>query len=249
MLPAVSSGVYERSGVRMHYRVLGEGPPMVLVHGLSGSSRWWRRNLRALTRRHRVYALDLSGYGAARRQRALSVRESAALIADWLEAENLQDITLIGHSMGGHICIRVAAGHPQRIENLVLVCASGLLKASAYRTALNLPRALVTGRKRFVPRILTDALMAGPLNLWRNASDLLKDSVQDCLPMITSRTLVVWGERDALVPLPLGELLARSIAGAQLAVIPHAGHVVMVDAPDEFNTAVLTFVDGPQGAG
>lgn len=233
----------------MHYRVLGEGPPVVLVHGLSGSSRWWRRNLRALTRRHQVYALDLSGYGSARRQRALSVRESAALIADWLEAEGLQRITLIGHSMGGHICIRVAAGHPQRIENLVLVCASGLLKASAYRTALNLPRALITGRKRFVPRILTDALLAGPLNLWRSASDLLKDSVQDCLPLITARTLVVWGERDALVPLQLGELLARSIAGARLEIIPHAGHVVMVDAPEAFNAAVLGFVDGPQASG
>ncbi len=222
---------------------------MVLVHGLSGSSRWWRRNLDALTQSHRVYSLDLSGYGSARRQRALSVRESAALIVDWLEAENLHGITLVGHSMGGHICIRVAAGHPQRIENLVLVCASGLLKASAYRTALNLPRALVTGRKRFVPRILTDALLAGPLNLWRNASDLLKDSVQDCLPLISSRTLVVWGERDVLVPLPLGELLAESIAGAQLAVIPRAGHVVMVDAPEAFNAAVLNFVDGPQDAG
>lgn len=229
----------------MHYRVSGEGPPMVLVHGLSGSSRWWRRNLKALARRHRVYSLDLSGYGAARRQRALSVRDSAALIGDWLEAEQLSEVTLVGHSMGGHICIRVAAGHPGRVENLVLVCASGLLKASAYRTALNLPRALITGRKRFVPRILTDALLAGPLNLWRNASDLLKDSVQDCLPLISSRTLVVWGERDALVPLPLGVLLAESIQGARLEVIPGAGHVVMVDAPEQFNAAVLNFVDGP----
>lgn len=233
----------------MHYRVSGEGSPVVLVHGLSGSSRWWRRNLDALTRHHRVYSLDLSGYGSSRRQRALTVRDSAALIGDWLEAEQLSAVTLIGHSMGGHICIRVAAGHPQRIENLVLVAASGLLKASAYRTALNLPRALVTGRKRFVPRILTDALLAGPLNLWRNARDLLKDSVKDCLPLITCRTLVVWGERDALVPLPLGELLASSIAGARLETIPHAGHVVMVDAPEEFNAAVLHFVDGPQASG
>ncbi|MDV6374038.1 alpha/beta fold hydrolase [Deinococcus arenicola] len=245
----MSSGVYERSGVKLHYRVSGEGPPMVLVHGLSGSGRWWRRNLPALTQHHRVYSLDLSGYGAARRQRALSVRESAALIASWLEAEDLHNITLIGHSMGGHICIRVAAGYPQRIQNLVLVCASGLLKASAYRTALNLPRALITGRKRFVPRILTDALLAGPLNLWRSASDLLKDSVLDCLPQITARTLVVWGERDALVPLPLGKLLAESIPGAHLTVIPHAGHVVMVDAPEPFNAAVLNFVDGPQASG
>ncbi|CAM3721445.1 alpha/beta fold hydrolase [Deinococcus frigens] len=233
----------------MHYRVTGEGSPIVLVHGLSGSGRWWRRNLKGLSQRHRVYSLDLSGYGTARRQRALSVRECAALIASWLDAEDLRDITLIGHSMGGHICIRVAARHPQRIANLVLVCASGLLKANAYRTALNLPRALITGRKRFVPRILTDALLAGPLNLWRNASDLLKDSVQDCLPLITSRTLVVWGERDALVPLPLGEMLARSITGAQLKVIPHAGHVVMVDAPEAFNAAVLEFVGGPQASG
>ena len=240
---------FEHGTMKLHYRSTGRGDPVVLIHGLSGSTGWWRYNVPVLALKYRVYLLDLVGYGHGRRQRALGLEGDVALIGAWMAALNLSRVALMGHSMGGHVALRLAAQHPERVNRLVLVCASGLLKASAYRTALNLPRALVTGRKRFVPRILTDALLAGPLNLWRNASDLLKDSVQDCLPMITSRTLVVWGERDALVPLPLGELLARSIAGAQLAVIPHAGHVVMVDAPDEFNAAVLTFVDGPQGAG
>ncbi len=243
MVTGVSSGVFQRAGVRLHHRVWGAGPPVVLVHGLSGSGRWWRRNVAALQQRHTVYVLDLSGYGAARRQRALGVREAAALIGDWLEDTDLRGVSLVGHSMGGHICVHVAARCPDRLDNLVLVCASGLLRTSAYRVALQLPRALITGRKRFVPRILTDALRAGPLNLWRNARDLLRDSIQDLLPLIRARTLVIWGERDALVPVELGAVLARSIPGARFEVIPRAGHVVMVDAPAAFNATLLAFLD------
>lgn len=166
----------------------------------------------------------------------------AALVAAWMEAENLRDVTLVGHSMGGHISMHVAALAPDRVRNLVLVCASGLLRSQAYRTALHLPRAALIGRKRFLTRVLTDAVRAGPLNLWRNAVDLLNDSVQDSLPLIRARTLIIWGERDVLVPLTLGQLLREALPGSRLEVIERAGHIVMVDAPQRFNRLLLDFM-------
>ncbi|WP_243398085.1 alpha/beta fold hydrolase [Deinococcus koreensis] len=220
----------------------GRGRPIVLIHGLSGSSRWWRRNLSALTREHQVFVLDLTGYGSARRQRALGVRASARIVAEWLRQSALTEVTLIGHSMGGHIAIHVAALAPQRVDTLILAGASGLLKVPLYRSVLNLPRALVSGRKRFLPQVFGDALRAGPLNLLRSGRDLLKDSVQDILPEIQARTLIIWGERDALVPLPVGQMLAGAIRGARLEVIPRAGHIVMVDDAERFNTLVLDFI-------
>ncbi|GAA5446692.1 2-hydroxy-6-oxo-2,4-heptadienoate hydrolase [Deinococcus depolymerans] len=215
---------------------------MVLVHGLSGSRGWWRYNIPALRPSHRVYSLELSGYGYARRQRSLGVRDMAGLITAWMDAEQLQDVTLVGHSMGGHICMHVAAMAPGRVRNLVLVCASGLLRAQSYRTALHLPRAALIGRKGFLGRVLTDAVRAGPRNLWRNAVDLLSDSVQDSLPRIRARTLIIWGERDVLVPLTLGQLLHASIPHSRLEVISRAGHIVMVDAPRRFNALLLEFM-------
>ncbi|GAA5512201.1 putative non-heme bromoperoxidase BpoC [Deinococcus carri] len=233
---------FRSRGASLSYDLTGQGDPIVLVHGLSGSAHWWRRNIPALSAAHRVYVLDLAGYGQAWRQRSLGVREAAALIAAWMDSLDLHRVTLIGHSMGGHISMHVAALRPARVQNLVLACASGLLRASPYRVALNLPRAALTGRLTFVPRILGDAVRSGPRNLWRSAADLLRDSVQDLLPELRARTLVIWGGRDALVPPALGRALAAAIPGARYEEIPRAGHVVMVDAPARFNALVLDFL-------
>ncbi|ACO46065.1 putative hydrolase or acyltransferase [Deinococcus deserti VCD115] len=233
---------FQAAQATLHVQKTGDGPPVVLIHGLSGSSRWWRRNIPALSREHQVFVLDLVGYGRAWRQRALSVQAASQLIADWLETEDLSDVTLIGHSMGGHIALRAAALAPERVDRLVLACASGLLKTSPTRAALKLPHAMMVGRPSFVPRIMADALRAGPLNLWHGASDLLRDSVHDLLPQISARTLVIWGARDVLVPVALGRTLAAAIPGAEYHEIPRAGHVVMVDAPETFNRLVLSFM-------
>ncbi|MFD1730435.1 alpha/beta fold hydrolase [Deinococcus malanensis] len=173
---------FQAAQATLHIQKTGVGPPVVLIHGLSGSSRWWRHNVPALSQEHQVFVLDLAGYGRAWRQRALSVQAASRLIADWLVAEDLVEVTLVGHSMGGHIALRVAALLPERVDRLVLACASGLLKTSPTRAALRLPHAMLVGRPSFVPRIMADALRAGPMNLWHGASDLLRDSVQDLLP-------------------------------------------------------------------
>lgn len=242
MLGRVRALQFRARGATLRYDATGHGDPIVLVHGLSGSSRWWRHNVPALAGAHRVYVLDLAGYGQARRQRSLGVRAAADLIAAWLDHLDLRNVTLIGHSLGGHISMHVAARRPERVRVLVLACASGLLRDRLYRVALHLPRAVLTGRVTFVPRILADAARSGPLNLWRSTRDLLKDSVQDLLPGLTARTLVIWGGRDALVPPSLGRALAAAIPGARYEEIPRAGHVVMVDAPGEFNALVLDFL-------
>ncbi|MFC6590966.1 alpha/beta fold hydrolase [Deinococcus lacus] len=181
-------------GATLRYRVLGDGPPLVLIHGLSGSSRWWRRNLAALSQEHRVYVLDLAGYGsAARLQRSLGVRDAATLIAAWLESAELREVTLVGHSMGGQIATHVATVARPRVRALVLACASGLLEGNFYSNARNLPRAMMTGRPSFIPVIMADALRAGPVNMVRNTLDLLSDSVAELLPELDLPTLVVWG--------------------------------------------------------
>lgn len=234
---------FTHDGAHLSVRRTGGGPPIVLVHGLSGSTRWWRLNVPALKQEHSVYSLDLSGYGLSRGRPSRTVREAAALIAAWLDDRDLRDVTLIGHSMGGQISLHVAAQRPDRVTSLVLVCASGLLRANPARTALHLPRAAWLGDRRFIGRIVLDGLRAGPLNLWRNATDLLRDSVQDILPLIRMPTLIIWGERDILVPLTVGELLHAALPGSRFEVIPRAGHVAMVDAPEQFNTLVLDFLN------
>lgn len=237
---------FEFDGATLHISSEGRGSPVILVHGLSGSGQWWRHNTPVFAHQYGVHVIDLAGYGRARRQKALGVRAAARVIAAWLEHAGLENVTLIGHSMGGHISLHVAALAPQRVTRLILASASGLLRRRFRESVLALPQALVVGRKRFLTQILGDAWRAGPRNLLISSRDLLRDSVIDILPLITVPTLIIWGARDVLVPLTIGEMLVEMIEGSRLVVIPGAGHVVMVDAATTFNRLVLDFLAEPR---
>lgn len=238
----IQRGEFRQGAASLNYTRSGQGRPVVLIHGLSGSKRWWRHNVQALSRAFTVYVLDLSGYGTARRQPALGVRAAADLVAAWLQAEHLQDVALVGHSMGGQIALHVALRLPEQVGALVLVGASGLLVSTPLRRMAQLPRAALVSRKDFLPRILLDAARAGPRNLWSSTVDLLRDSVRDLLPLVKARTLIVWGALDPLVPVAFASVLHEAIPGAALRVFPRAGHVVMVDAAEDFNREVLAFL-------
>ncbi len=89
-------------GHAVHYRVVGTGEPVILVHGLSGSTRWWARNVPALAKRYRVHLVDLQGFGAMRRyRRSFILAEAASSLLAWMDALDLPWVHLVGHSMGG----------------------------------------------------------------------------------------------------------------------------------------------------
>ena len=243
--------VYTSGGRRLYYRQsglpAGEGRPIVLIHGLSGSRRWWRYNLPALEAVGTVYVVELVGFGSVRRwQRAIGVQEAASLVAAWLDDLKMHGVTLIGHSMGGQISLRVAALRPNRVSRLVLAAASGLLHRAWWKVAAHLPDAMRRGRLDFVPTILADGARAGLPNLVRSGRDLLSDDVTDLLPTIEQPTLVIWGGQDVLLPPDLGQRLAAGIRQSRLVLLPRAGHVLMVDAAADFNREVLAFLDLPQ---
>jgi pimeloyl-ACP methyl ester carboxylesterase len=243
--------LYTSGSRRLYYRQsgldAGLAEPLILIHGLSGSRRWWRYNLPALEAVRCVYVVELVGFGSVRRrQRSLGVQDAAALVAEWMDALNLTCATVIGHSMGGQISLRVAALRPDRVGRLVLAASSGLLHRAWWQVAAQLPLAMRRGRLDFVPTILADGARAGLPNLIRSSRDLLRDDVTDILPQIVQPTLVIWGENDVLLPPALGRAIAAGIACSHFVLLPHAGHVLMVDSPYEFNREVLAFLAQPE---
>jgi pimeloyl-ACP methyl ester carboxylesterase len=232
----------------IYYQVAGEGEgePVVLVHGLSASSRWWVRNIPALAQRYQVYLLDLPGFGTMRRfRRRFVLDELASGIVAWMEALGIKQAHLIGHSMGGYICLRIAAQHPERIKRLVLVSPAGIPHIrSVYGYTIPLLVAFRNFKLSFFSILVSDALRAGPPTILRAAQDLLTKDIRDCLKDITAPTLLVWGEHDSLVPPVFGTILRQEINDARLLVLKKAGHVSMFDQAEQFNTAVLGFLAG-----
>jgi pimeloyl-ACP methyl ester carboxylesterase len=219
---------------------------VVLVHGLSGSTRWWRPVIPALAARYRVYMANLPGFGSFRRRGPLlPLSQAFAWVEAWMRAVGMGRAHLVGHSMGGYIALRVAVSASELVDRLVLVDAAGLpVHASLLGRA---PPLVHAGRRlapTFLPVLAVDALRAGPLTLLRAGRDLLTQDVTPYLPEVAAPTLLIWGAEDVLVPLGHALEMRRTIPRSRLIVLPGAGHVPMYDRPEEFNRVLLSFLAG-----
>jgi pimeloyl-ACP methyl ester carboxylesterase len=119
---------------------LGEGPPMVFVHGLSGSWPNWLEQLPVLAREHRVVALDLPGFGSSPMPSGeISIARYARLLDGLLDQLGIDAAAVVGNSMGGFIAAELAIAFPQRVERLVLISAAGISTYADPRTARAMP--------------------------------------------------------------------------------------------------------------
>ena len=214
-------------GLAVRYQAGGSGPPVVLVHGLAGSTRWWATTIPALLPHYHVLLVDLPGFGGLRgRAYRFVLAEAAAWLRAWMGALGLPAVHLVGHSMGGYLAMEVAARWPAAVNRLVLVDAAGVpagrsMVRQAPRLAVELPRV----RPRFWPVLIADAWRAGPRTLWGAARDIVAADVRPQLAGIRAPTLLVWGARDLLVPPAAGRRLRAAIPGARLLILPAAGHI------------------------
>lgn len=232
---------------RIHAAHGGAGPPVVLLHGLSGSRRWWRYTVPALEGRFRVHVPEMVGFGASRgAPRQPGIPEMARLLLHWLDALDVERTAFVGHSMGAQVGIHMAARWPDRIHRLVLASAAGVprtlspLAAASFAADLAWPRSW--GRATFLPTIAADAARAGPRTLTRTLRHILADDVRPLLARVRVPTLLVWGRHDPVTPLDDGELMAREIPDARLVVLDRAAHNPMADRPGPFNRAILGFL-------
>lgn len=232
-------------GSRIFYRETGSGSPVILIHGLSGSGRWWQQNIDFLARSHHVYVIDLVGFGRSGRQR-FQLAGAADLLAKWMEQLSIEKATLIGHSMGGFISIDLASSYPEKVERLVVVDAPALpLDRNRAKTALRLIRAVLEMPRPFLPILFGDGWQAGPRTVYLAAHELLGSDISHKLSRVRVPTLVIWGDRDWLVPLNIGVRLYDRLPCADFVVLDHAGHNPMWDRPDLFNPLVETFLQKP----
>jgi pimeloyl-ACP methyl ester carboxylesterase len=236
------------AGQRVRYLVAGAGDPVVLVHGLSASTHWWIRNVPELARHYRVYLVDLPGFGTMHfplpRSRFV-LANAASWLVGWMEAVGLKRAHLIGHSMGGYICMQIAAHFPEKVSRLVLVAPA--IRPQVRTVAgyfLPLLNGLRYSTPSFMPILLFDALRAGPLTLLQTTRDLIALDVQEEIQAVSAPTLLVWGENDTLVPSSLAYILHKEIAHSSLIMLKRAGHVCMYDCYHDFNTAILMFLRG-----
>lgn len=259
-------------GTGMHLIERGSGPPLLMIHGFGGSTFSFRHQIGPLSAHRRVIALDLPGFGLSDRPDSspLSHTAQADRLREFIDRMEIERADVLGMSMGGAIALRLAAAYPERVERLLLVATPwpgqprGVPLYPLSRPLLPVAQALLLARPRalrrrlagmvYDPTFVTDPVWQGyhgPLRLRGTAAAHLHmiDGVRDDLPLdpatIATRTLLLWGDADPIVPLSVGHRLHATLPDARLEVVPRAGHLVLEEQPAASTAIIERFLATP----
>ncbi len=229
---------------RMHYSVAGDGPPLVLVHGLNGSGENWTGILPALQQAgFRVYLVDLLGHGRSEQPDIdYSMPLQAEALHSFLEGERLGPVNLVGISMGGWVSLKLAATWPQAVHALILIDSAGTTLQTDVDPKLFEPQneshlqqllAILTPHPPQLPGFLArDFIRFLQSYGWvthRAVQSMFSgaDLVDDQLGQIPAPTLIVWGQEDQLIPLSSGQYLHQHLKGSEIETYPGCGHLIL----------------------
>ena len=233
------------AGYSLHYRIIGTGPPLVLIHGYGVSGRIWQPTLRYLAQQHQVLAVDLPGHGYSTYVNPWRLREIAPVLARWLRELHLPPVALLGQSTGGSVAIHLAASAPELVERLILVSSIGVpLQAGLLRlTIRSVYSFFQPGNGTYPLALIPDVLLPRPRLFWQAAREVAHSDFRAELASITMPTLIIWGKHDALIPISIGHALQAALPHARFVILPNCGHRPMLAEPEAFSKIILEFLE------
>lgn len=246
----------------LYYEARGSGPPVVFLHGFSLDRRMWSAEAAALADSHRVILYDQRGHG--RSPAPEEPFEPSQDLASVLDALAVERAVLVGLSSGAEVAIDFAVRFPERVAGLVLASPglSGYRPQGSFDWMGPVMAALREGDAReATERWLETPLMALPgapeadakmraivrdnADIWTQSPELRRPfdpPAIDRLEGIAVPTLVIVGEEDLVDTRHVGSILAERIPDAELRIIPGAGHLVNLAAPETFRDALAAFL-------
>ena len=251
------------NGIEMYYEITGEGPPLLLIHGLGSSVRDWEFQIPVFKNHYQVITLDLRGHGRSSKPKGpYSIRGFADDVVSLLKSLHLESVHVLGISMGTSVGFELVLGYPEMVRTFIGV-----------NMGVSLPVKTLQEKWAFWKRTLIVKLLSmkkmgevlGPMlfpdpsqkNLQKMVADrwaendkksyiaamnALKNwSVAESLSQIHVPTLIIASDGD-YTSVQLKREYVSKIPSARLIVIEHAHHAVPVEKPEEFNAIVLEFL-------
>jgi 2-hydroxymuconate-semialdehyde hydrolase len=254
-----------------NYHDVGTGAPLLLLHGSGpGVSAWanWRSTVPQLSPRFRVLAPDLAGFGYTRVPADIEYGRAVWVgqIVDFLDAVDVERVSVVGNSFGGSLALGLAIGHPERIDRLVLMgsvgvpfrLTDGLDQVWGYQPSIESMGRLMRDLFAYDPTLVTDDLVRmrfeasvrpgaqeafssmfpPPRQRWVDALAHHEDDVR----AIPHPTLLVHGRNDKVIPLTTTMTLLDWIDDSRAHIFGRCGHWTQIERASEFGALVAAFV-------
>jgi 3-oxoadipate enol-lactonase len=264
---ALQTGYLETGGTKIYYEVMGEGHPLVLIHGINIDRRMWDFSFAELAKHYRVIRYDLRGFGnTAMTEAPFSNYDDLDALLSHLGIEKAH---LCGLSFGGYTALEYTIAHPEKVEKLI-VCASALIghppspeRIKAREEFMEIVKSGDVERGientiqqwLFGPGQTGERIAPEVYNLFRemtvhafslpqvqNAPKFIEPPVIERLGEIKVPTLVLTGELDYIDFTRIAEKLAREIENAKHISLPNAAHLFPMELPERFNELVFEFL-------
>ena len=249
---------------------MGNGEPVILLHGYFYDSLQWSKNLEALARDFKIYTLDLWGFGySTRNPMDYSYQLYASQLLKFMDTLGIEKASLVGQSMGGGTAILFCTQHPERVNKLVLVASGGLPNPpSLVMRIACLPgigeflfnlkgsrRGVLKANFIYDKNKLTDGYVEAVTRfhkvkgttevllkvLRKQFWDTLSEEIHT-LGKMGLPILIVWGRQDKSIPVKLAQEMHRFLKGSRLEIIDQAGHCPNDEQPEVFNRLAIQFL-------
>jgi pimeloyl-ACP methyl ester carboxylesterase len=244
-----TTGFASVNGVRLFYATIGEGPPVVLLHGGLANSDYWGLQVAALAPRHRVILVDSRGHGRSTRDaRPFGYDLMADDVVALLDTMHIDRADIVGWSDGGIIGLDLAIRHPDRVGRVFAFAANTRTAGVTPNVEKNPTFAAFIARAGDDYRRLSatpgeyDAFVAQISRMWATQPNWTDAQLRS----IRAPVLIADGDHDEAIVRAHTEYIARTIPAAGLLILPNASHFAFLQDPTLFNAAVLDFLDAPR---
>jgi pimeloyl-ACP methyl ester carboxylesterase len=246
-------------GQSIRYFEAGQGPAVILLHGLGSVKEVWLASFGALSSNYHVYALDQIGFGHSNKPLLdYKIGTWVDYLQAFMQSQNISKASLVGNSLGGWIALDFTVQHPEMVDKLVLVDAAGLawsqggpvveLNPSSVPETRALLESLFYNKKivtdEFVQNVFANHMRNNDgYTIQRTLASFAQAPFEDeKLKSVHAPTLVVWGRQDQLINVDRAEKFHAGIPGSKLVVFDQCGHVPQIEKAEEFNKALLDFL-------
>lgn len=250
----------EVDGYNICYKITGSGEEtVVMLQGWGTDLGVYDSVANAINDKYRFVQFDLPGFGGSDEPKEpWNVDAYADFFCRFMEALDIKKATLIGHSYGGRIIIKLAAREsiPFEIKNIVLIDSAGIMPKRSFKQKFNIRKYKII--KKIVNVKLIYALFPELIDDWRsrqgsadyrNASPMMRqcmvmavnEDLTDLLPKIRQDTLLIWGDKDTATPIGDGKLMEEKIQSSGLAILPGCGHFSFLENPAVFKSIMRSY--------